>query len=104
LNTSTIINLHSENPKSFYRKSMRSLKSIKSLKSHFSHKTVRSHNSYSSLDNISPTHNSHPDLNKTLWENYKDKHFDNNVAKFKEEINNYGDVDVADPDEPNNLT
>lgn len=34
-----MINMYSDNPKSFYRKSMRSLKS---LKSHFSHKTAKS--------------------------------------------------------------
>lgn len=31
-----MINMHSDTPKSLYRKSMRSLKSLKSMKSHFS--------------------------------------------------------------------
>ncbi|EAR95416.2 Serine/Threonine kinase domain protein (macronuclear) [Tetrahymena thermophila SB210] len=98
-NTSTIINMHSDNPKSFYRKSMRSLKSIKSLKSHFSHKTVKSHSSYSSTDSLDAP-SSNQDLNKALCDNYKGKNFDNNVAKFKEDINNFCDIDE---DESSNL-
>jgi len=41
-------------------------------------------------------------VNKTLSENYKGKNLENNVAKFKEDINNYCDIE-DDPDEPSNL-
>lgn len=81
---------------------MKSIKSIKSLKSHFSHKTVHSHSSQSSIDNISATNSNHDVRALALWENYKGKHFDNNVAKFKEEISNFCDVE-DDTDETINL-